>query len=97
MSVMMGSGAAYAVEDWDSFAVAEVGAAAALAGLLVVACSINIARIIQLPAVVTRLGATLTMFTGILIAASLLLVPGQDHRLLGAELTLIGVALLVSG
>jgi hypothetical protein len=53
MSAMLVLGfAGYAVDAWADFAVAEVGAAAALAGLLVIASSINIVRIIELPAVV---------------------------------------------
>lgn len=82
--------AGYSAHEWETFAVAEVGAAAALAGLLVVACSINIERIIALPAVVNRLGATLTLFTGILVVGSVLLVPGLDHRLLGGLIAAVG-------
>ena len=52
--------AAYDVTRWESFAVAEVGAAAALAGLLVVASSINLDRILTMPPVVSRLAASLT-------------------------------------
>lgn len=85
--------AGYAVEEWETFAVAQVGAAAALAGLLVVACSINIERIIAMPAVVSRLGATLTLFTGVLVVGSLLLVPGLDHRPLGGLIAAVGAAL----
>ncbi len=83
----------YAVEDWESFAVAQVGAAAALAGLIVVAASINIERIIRLPVILKRLGATLAQFTGILAVSSLLLVPGQDHRLLGIEIAIVGTGI----
>jgi hypothetical protein len=72
MSAMLVLGfAGYAVDAWADFAVAEVGAAAALAGLLVIASSINIVRIIELPAVVQRLGATLTVYTGILAVGTL--------------------------
>jgi hypothetical protein len=35
--------AAYAPETWESFVLAGVGVAATLAGVLVVACSINLA------------------------------------------------------
>ncbi|WP_432841096.1 hypothetical protein [Dactylosporangium sp. CA-092794] len=92
---MLLAGPAYESDPWESFAVAEVGAAAALAGLLVVACSINIARIIETPALVQRLGATLTQFTGILVVGSLLLVPGQPRWLQGTEMAVVG--LIVAG
>jgi hypothetical protein len=82
---------AYDPAAWENFAVAEVSAAAALAGLLVVACSINIGRILQLPHVVSRLGATLTLFGTVLVLSSLLLVPGQDHRALGIEIAVAGL------
>jgi len=78
------------VAAWQNFAMAEVGAAATLAGLLVVACSININRVIELPAVVSRMAASLGLFTGVLMVGTALLVPGQDHRLAGAELVAIG-------
>lgn len=83
---------AYDAARWDNFAVAEVGASAALAGLLVVACSINISRILDMPPVVARLAASLALFTGVLMAGTVLLVPGQDRRLVGTELAVIGLA-----
>ena len=83
---------AYDVVQWENFAVAEVSAAAALAGLLVVACSINISRILTMPPVVARLAASLALFTGTLMTGTVLLVPGQDHRLTGTELAVIGLA-----
>lgn len=81
---------AYDPAAWDSFATAEVTAAAALAGLLVVAISINISRILQLPPVVARLGGTLAMFTGILLAGTFLLVPGQARVAVGVEIAVVG-------
>jgi hypothetical protein len=84
---------AYHPDAWESFAVAEVGAAAALAGLLVVAASINISMIIKLPAVVSRLAGTLAMFTGILMIGTVLLVPDQARWLLGTEIVLLGVGM----
>lgn len=81
---------AYDARAWESFAVAQVGAAAALAGLLVVACSINIARIIEFSGVVSRLAATLTLFAAVLAVGIVLLVPGQDPVALGGEITIVG-------
>lgn len=98
MSTMLTSGlaAAYDAAAWESFAVAEVGAAAALAGLLVVACSINIGRVIELPSVVSRMAASLVLFTGVLIVGIVLLVPGQDRRLSGVELAVVGCVMVAA-
>jgi hypothetical protein len=87
--------AAYDPSAWGDFAVAEVGASAALAGLLVVACSINLVRIIQLPSVVARMGATLVLFTGVLVTGTILLVPGQGHVAVGVELVGAGLVTVV--
>lgn len=61
---------------WDNFFVAQVGASAALAGLLFVGISLNMNRIVQLPVLADRALEALTLLFTILIAASLLLVPG---------------------
>jgi hypothetical protein len=63
MADMEGSG--YHPATWESFAEAQVAAAAALAGLLVVACSININRIIKIPWIVSRLAGTLVLFNAV--------------------------------
>ena len=86
-------GAAYHAEAWEGFAVAEVGAAAALAGLLVVASSINISRILEFPGVVSRLAGALALFTGVLVVGTLLLVPEIGRVPLGVVLALVGVGL----
>jgi len=84
---------AYVAGAWSSFAVALVGAAAVLAGLLIVAASINIGQIIRRPAVVARLGGTLALFTGVLIVGTLLLVPGQRRVWLGVAIAVIGAGI----
>ena len=65
------------------------GAAAALAGLLFVALSINLTRIISLPGVPDRAGQTLIFLGGVLVSAFLGLVP-QSARDLGLELLCVG-------
>jgi hypothetical protein len=82
---------AYAAERWTEFGVATAGAAAALAGLLVVAVSINLERILQYPSLPNRAGHTLILFALPLVAALLLVVPGQPDAALGSELLVIGV------
>jgi hypothetical protein len=82
---------AYAAERWTEFGVAAAGAAAALAGLLVVAISINLQRILQFPALPHRAAHTLILFALPLVTSLLLIVPGQPDAALGSELLVIGL------
>jgi modulator of FtsH protease len=70
---------------WENFFVAEVGAAAALSGLLFVAVSINLARILAIPHLPERAGETLLLLLGVLAVATFGLIPGQTARALGLE------------
>jgi hypothetical protein len=81
---------AYALAEWSGFAAAEVGAAAALTGLLFVAVSINLARILAFPKLPARAAETLVVLLLALVAASLVLIP-QNVRLLGAEVGGLGL------
>lgn len=82
---------AYATGGWESFFVAEAGAAAALAGLLFVAVSINLARILSIPGIPGRAAEALLLLFGVLVIATLGLIPGQPPPRLGAELLAVGV------
>jgi hypothetical protein len=78
------------VSGWENFFVAEVGASAALSGLLFVAVSINLTRILASTHLPARAAETLVMILAVLAIASFGLVPGQGVRTLGAEI--FGVA-----
>lgn len=84
----------YSASAWTDFAVAVAGAAAALSGLLFVAVSINLSRILAFPNLPARAGQTLIMLVTPLVVALLVLIPDQPRHVLGAEL-LAGAALLV--
>lgn len=90
--------AEYDIGAWSDFGVAVVGAAAALTGLLFVAVSINLQRILAYSALPSRAGQTLILFASPLLVGILLLVPGQGTAALGGQLTaagaLIGLLLL---
>ncbi|PPG40457.1 hypothetical protein [Pseudoclavibacter sp. RFBA6] len=58
---------------WGSFFVATVGAGAALAGLIMVPMSVNVATIIKITTMPSRAGAT--------IASLLLIEPGSRREL----------------
>jgi len=85
------------MEGWTDFYVAEVGAAAALAGLLVVAVSINIERILKFPSLPGRAAQTLVMVACALVIASLALFPGQPHVYFGWEALAAGVIVAGTG
>ena len=81
----------YDAAAWSDFAVAVAGAAAALSGLLFVAVSINIERIVAYAQLPARAAHTLIMFVVPLIVSVLLLIPEQPRGALGAELVAGGV------
>jgi hypothetical protein len=86
---------AYQASSWGVFGEAVATAAAALAGLLFVAVSINLKRILEFPSLPTRAAQTLIFFVTPLIAALLVITPGQGRIALGLEL--IATGLIVGG
>jgi hypothetical protein len=78
---------------WDSFFTAEVGASAALAGLIFVGITINLQRIVANPSVTARAFQALLLLVGTFVVAALLLVPGQSRPEQGLELLAVTIAL----
>jgi modulator of FtsH protease len=76
---------------WDSFFTTEVGAAAALTGLVFVALSINLARIMQLPALVGRAAEALLLLVQP-VAFGLTLLAPYGHVVTGVMTLFFGVA-----
>src|SRR5580658_7062507 len=83
------------LESWSNFFLGELGASAALAGLLFVSVSVNQARILSLGRMADRGLEALAMLFLVLVVASLPLIPGQPLRLLGAEILVVGIATMV--
>ncbi len=67
-----------------------MGAAAALSGLIFVAVSINLNRVLEYPALPGRAGTTVSVLGGVLFISTLLLLPGQSLRTVGVELLCVG-------
>ncbi len=84
---------AYSGAAWAGFGDAVATAAAALAGLLLVAVSINLRQILDIPSLPSRAAQTLIMFATPLVAGILLVVPGQARVALGAEMLATGLAI----
>ena len=96
MNVLASGGrAAYEQDPWHDLAIAVVGAAAALIGLLFVAVSINLKEILK-GATLPRLAAeTLCIMVGLLFVSIFVLVPGQSRQATGSELAVVGAAFVV--
>src|SRR5580658_4933303 len=79
---------------WANFFAAEVGAAAALSGLVIVAISINLQRILSFPQLPGLAAEMLIMLVGALLICSFGLMPDQTPKLFGGEI--FGAALLMT-
>ena len=84
--------AAYDVEPWSELFVATAGAGAALAGLVFVAVSINIDRILKLPGVPERGVGTVGALIVVVVVSLVGLVPGQSNVAVGIELLVVAIA-----
>ena len=78
------------VHEWSDFFVAEVGASAALTGLLFVAVSINLGQILKYPHLPTRAMEALVTLLCVLVISTFALVPGQTTLVDGLEMGATG-------
>jgi hypothetical protein len=85
----------YDLAAWTDFANTVAGGAAALAGLLFVGLSLNLAEVLKYPGVPARAAVTLGLTVAILLTAIFVATPGQDHRVLAAEVGAVGLATAV--
>jgi hypothetical protein len=81
---------------WSSFFQGELGAAAALAGLLFVSVSVNHTKILELGRMADRGLEALAILFLIIVVTSLPLIPGQPLRVLGVEIFILSVVALVA-
>jgi modulator of FtsH protease len=82
---------AYDPTDWHELFVATAGAGAALAGLVFVAVSINLERILKFPGLPERALETVLLLLNVVVVSIIGLIPGQDHNALGIELMIVGL------
>jgi hypothetical protein len=83
---------AYDASEWTDFFVAGAGASAALAGLVFVAVSINVDRILRLQGLPDRALATVLLLLSVVLVSLIGLIPGQSRTALAAELLGVGLA-----
>jgi hypothetical protein len=84
---------AYDPAQWSDLFVATAGASAALAGLVFVAVSINLDRILALTGLPERALETVLLLVAALLVSVVGLIPGQSHVALGVELLLISLSI----
>ncbi len=81
-------------ERWGDFFVASAGAAAALAGLIIVAMTVNIRTILNIPSMTARAAATIGSLVLIVVSTVAALIPGQSTTVFGGELLLFALVAL---
>jgi hypothetical protein len=82
----------YTTEGWGELFLAEAGASAALGGLLFVAVSINLNRIIALRSLPGAALGAIVLLVAVLMVSTFALVPGQPRWVLGTEVLVVGIA-----
>jgi hypothetical protein len=82
---------AYDASEWTEFFVAAAGASAALAGLVFVAVSINVDRILRFPGLPERALATVMLLLSVVLVSLIGLIPGQSRVALAGELLGVGL------
>lgn len=82
---------AFPVEQWTNLYIAGAGASAALAGLVIVAVSVNIKQIIRFPYLPSRAAATIATLILILLVCMAGLIPGQSLIAFGVEVLVFTV------
>jgi hypothetical protein len=81
---------------WMTFFAVEVGACASLAGLVIVAISINLRRILEFPQLPGRAAEMLIVLVGALLVCSFGLMPGQSLRVFGFEVLTVGILMTLA-
>lgn len=76
--------------DWGTFFAAQLGASAALAGLIFVGFSINMKKILEYPLLVNMALQSLILLGTILVVSTSSLIPDQSVTFLGVEILIIG-------
>jgi hypothetical protein len=83
------------MQAWSNLFAAELGAAAALTGLLFVAVSINLSRILKLSHLPTRAVEALLALFSVLVVTSFALIPHQSFIAYGIEIGAAGIVAFI--
>jgi hypothetical protein len=81
------------ITEWNTYLSTQAAVAATLTGLLFVAVSINLTRVLSVPGLTGRAAESLLQLFGVVIVATDMLIPRQSSLVLGTEVLLTGIAL----
>jgi hypothetical protein len=84
-------GSVLPLAEWHTFLSVQAGAAATLTGLVFVAVSINLGRIMAVPGLPGRAAESIVQFLQAFFVATVALVPRQTFAVLATEILIIGV------
>ena len=87
---------AYDISEWSDFALAHVGASAALLGLVFVGLSINLREIVGSGQLVNRAAETVILLGGVLATSTVILIPGQARGALSADLIVLAAVMFAA-
>ena len=79
------------ISEWSTLLSVQAGAAATLTGLVFVAVSINLSKILEFPGLSGRAAESLLQFLEVFFIATLALIPRQSDKVLGIELLVTGL------
>ena len=80
-----------ALSEWQTLLAVEAGASATLTGLVFVAVSINMARILETPGLSGRAAESILQFLQVFFICTVVLVPGQPGAALAVEILVIAL------
>ena len=82
---MLLSLASIQIADWSNYLAVQASVSATLTGLVFVAVSINLSRVLAIPGLPGRAAESLMHFFGALLISMTALIPGQTAVMLGTE------------
>ena len=83
------------MDSWYGFFQSAAGGSATLIGMVVVAISINLSRILSIAHLPDRAASALVPLAGVLVVSTLAFVPGQPRAVFGAEVLVTGAAIWI--
>jgi modulator of FtsH protease len=86
----------YDPAQWSDFALAQLGASAALLGLVFVGMSINLKEFVGSTMLVNRALEAIMLLATVLVGATAVLIPDQSHVAVGVELVVVGLFTSIS-